>query len=209
MASWSGNIRVMYEGIKQASGKPTKRSALLKSKTEDVIKDRNKQMSRWVEHYLDIYSRENSVAQEALHSIKDLPVLEELDSEPTLEKLCKAIDALASGKALVRTAFTQKLSNAANLHYWSHFAKSCVCDGEKARCPRTCVMPRSLPCTKIRVITATATTTEASPCLLRGLCQSGFSQTPGPRKAHLHRIPVRLQNQEIHSGHILLHSTAP
>ena len=46
-------------------------------------------MSRWVEHYLDIYSRENY----------DLPDLKELDSEPTLEELSKAIDALASGKA--------------------------------------------------------------------------------------------------------------
>ena len=54
MASWSGNIRVMYEGIKQGTGKPTKRSVLLKSKTGDVIKDRHKQMSRWVEHYLDL-----------------------------------------------------------------------------------------------------------------------------------------------------------
>ena len=26
MASWSGNIRLMYEGIKQATGKPTKRA---------------------------------------------------------------------------------------------------------------------------------------------------------------------------------------
>ena len=50
-------------------------------------------------HYLDIYSRENSVTQEALDSIEDLPVLEELDSEPTLEELSKAINALASGKA--------------------------------------------------------------------------------------------------------------
>ena len=46
--AWSGNIRLMYEGIKQATGKPTKRSASLKFKTRDVIKDRDKQMSRWV-----------------------------------------------------------------------------------------------------------------------------------------------------------------
>ena len=56
-------------------------------------------MSRWVEHYLDINSRENCVTQEAPDSIEDLPVLEELDSKTTLEKLSKAIDALASGKA--------------------------------------------------------------------------------------------------------------
>ena len=56
-------------------------------------------MGRWVEHYLDLYSRENCVTQEALDSIEDLPVLEELDTEPTLEELSKAIDALSCGKA--------------------------------------------------------------------------------------------------------------
>ena len=98
-ASDSGNIRGMYEGIKQATGKLTKKTAPLKSKTGEVITDRDKQMGRWVEHYLEIYSRENSVTQEALDAIEELPVLEELDCEPTKEELSKAIDALACGKA--------------------------------------------------------------------------------------------------------------
>ena len=208
MASWSGNIGLMYEGIKQATGKPTKRSAPLKSKTGDVIKVRDKQMSRWVEHYLDIYSRENSVTQEVLGSIEDLPVLEELDSEPTPQELSKAIDALASGKAPGEDGIPPEVIKCGN--YWSYFTKSCVCAGEKARCPKTCAMPRSLPCTKIRVIAATATTTEASPCSasLARCSQECSRHTPGPRRAHLPRIPVRLQKQEIHSGHDLLHSTA-
>ena len=99
LASDSGNIRGMYEDIKQASGKPTKKTAPLKSKTGEVITDRDKQMGRWVEHYLELYARENSVTQEALDTIEELPVLEELDSEPTMEKLSKAIDALACGRA--------------------------------------------------------------------------------------------------------------
>ena len=86
----------------------------------------------------------------------------------TLSPLCRSSAKPSTPcrvvKTLVRTAFLQKLSNAANLHYWSHFKNSCVCGGEKARCPRTCEMPRSLPCTRIRVIAATATTTEVSPC---------------------------------------------
>ena len=98
-ASDTGNVRAMYEGIKQATGKPKKKSAPLKSKTGEIITDRGKQMGRWVEHYLDLYSRENCVTQEALDGIEDLPVLEELDTEPTLEELSKAIDALACGKA--------------------------------------------------------------------------------------------------------------
>ena len=56
-------------------------------------------MGRWVEHYLELYSRENSVTQEALDAIEELPVLEELDSEPTMEEIGKAIDALACGRA--------------------------------------------------------------------------------------------------------------
>ena len=75
------------------------KSAPLKSKTGEIITDRGKQMSRWVEHYLDLYSRENCVTQEALGGIEDLPVLEELDTEPTLDELNKAIDALSCGKA--------------------------------------------------------------------------------------------------------------
>jgi len=98
-ASDSGNIRGMYEGIKQATGKPTKKTAPLKSKTGEVITDRDKQMGRWVEHYLELYARENSVTQDALDAIEELPILEELDSEPTMEELSKAIDALACGKA--------------------------------------------------------------------------------------------------------------
>ena len=46
-------------------------------------------MSRWVEHYLDIYCRENFITLEALDSI-----------DPTLQELSKAIDALESGKPL-------------------------------------------------------------------------------------------------------------
>lgn len=56
-ASNTGNIRKMYEGIKQATGKSTKKPASIESKTGEVITDRAKQMERWVEHYLDVYMR--------------------------------------------------------------------------------------------------------------------------------------------------------
>jgi len=46
-------------------------------------------MERWVEHYLELYSTENTVSEEALSSIPFLPVLEELDTEPTVEELEK------------------------------------------------------------------------------------------------------------------------
>ena len=56
-------------------------------------------MERWVQHYSELYSRENVVTEEALNNTKCLPVLEELDSKPTLAEIKAALDSLASSKA--------------------------------------------------------------------------------------------------------------
>ena len=52
-----------------------------------------------MKHYSDLYSRKNTVAPSALDAIECMPVLEELDTEPTMDELSKAIDSLAAGKA--------------------------------------------------------------------------------------------------------------
>ena len=98
-ASNTGNARGMYEGIKQATGPNMKKIAPLKSKTGEIITDRKKQMERWVEHYLELYSTENTVSEEALNSIQLMPIMVELDSEPTASEIEKAINGLANGKA--------------------------------------------------------------------------------------------------------------
>ena len=98
-ASAKGDIRAMYDGIKWATGPTTKKSAHLKSKEGDVIKDKNSQMDRWVEHYLELYSTNNSVSRNVLDNIQQLPALTELDDEPSLEELSAAIRALKCGKA--------------------------------------------------------------------------------------------------------------
>ena len=56
-------------------------------------------MDRWVEHYLELYSTENMVSVDAIYSNPVLSVMEELDVEPTMDELEKAIDALSTGKA--------------------------------------------------------------------------------------------------------------
>ena len=67
--------------------------------TGEVITDQGWQMERWVEHYSDLYSRENTVTPSALGTIKCMPIMEELDAEPTMDELSKVIDSLATGKA--------------------------------------------------------------------------------------------------------------
>ena len=56
-------------------------------------------MECWVEHYTELYARENVVTEDALNAIECLPELEELDREPTIDELSEALDSLASGKA--------------------------------------------------------------------------------------------------------------
>ena len=52
-----------------------------------------------MEHYSDLYSRQNVVTSAALDATECQPTMEELDTEPTVEELSKAIDSLAAGKA--------------------------------------------------------------------------------------------------------------
>ena len=98
-AATTGNIRGMYEGIRMAMGPVQNKTAPLKSTTGEVITDKGKQMARWVEHYTNLYSKQNVVTTTALDAIECLPVMQELDTEPTVEELSNAIDRLASGKA--------------------------------------------------------------------------------------------------------------
>ena len=88
----------MYDGIQKSLGPTRKKTAPLKSTTGELIQDRAKQMECWVQHYSELYSRENVITEEALNTIKCLPLLEELDSDATLEELNPGLDSLASGK---------------------------------------------------------------------------------------------------------------
>ena len=98
-AADTGNTGSMYAGIKQATGPTTTKSVPLKTKSGEPITDQRQQMERWVEHYLELYSTQNVVSDTALSAIQELPVLDELDTEPTVEELSKAIDCLSTGKA--------------------------------------------------------------------------------------------------------------
>ena len=78
----------------ELTGPTIKKTAPLKTKLGEVINDYNKNMERWEEHYLDLYSTENTITDEALDTIKSLSVMTELDTEQTEDDLSKAIDSL-------------------------------------------------------------------------------------------------------------------
>ena len=98
-AAITGNIRGLYEGIKTAMGPTQNKTAPLKSTTGEVITDKGQQMERWVEHYSELYSRQNVVTTSALDGIKCLNDMGEFDNEPIIDELSKAINTLSSRKA--------------------------------------------------------------------------------------------------------------
>ena len=57
-------------------------------------------MEIWVEHYSDLYVRENTVSPAALEAIECLYTMDESASDPSVEEFSKATDSLVSGKAL-------------------------------------------------------------------------------------------------------------
>ena len=63
LAANTVNIRGMYYGIKKAVGPVQKMASSKKSSTEEILTDSNEQMKRWVEHYSNLYSRQNNVSQ--------------------------------------------------------------------------------------------------------------------------------------------------
>ena len=99
LAADNGNTRGMYAGIKKVFGPTIKKTLQLKASTGEVITDKKLQMERWIEHYQELYSREIEVNEATIESIESLPVMEDLDSEPSLEELKKAVNFLSSGKA--------------------------------------------------------------------------------------------------------------
>ena len=97
-AADTGIVKGMYNGIKKATG-PSIKKVPLKSKSGEAITDQAKQLDKWVEHYSELYSRENVVHQSALDAIGHLPLMPELDEVPSTKELSKAIGRLPSGKA--------------------------------------------------------------------------------------------------------------
>ncbi|XP_076469990.1 uncharacterized protein LOC143300280 [Babylonia areolata] len=93
------NIRGMYDGVKKAFSPCINKIAPLKPASGNMITDQSKQVERWAEHYQELCSRENIVADTAAESTANLPVMEELDIPPSEEELGKVIDSLACGKA--------------------------------------------------------------------------------------------------------------
>ena len=113
------------------------RTASLKSATGDAIKEKSKQMERWVQHYSELYSRMNVVSEEALMTMESLSIMDELDSEPTLEEINQALDHLSFGKAPGMMAYSLKSLSVQKEHSSRNYMRYFANAREKVRFHRT------------------------------------------------------------------------
>ena len=129
-----GNVRGMYDGIKKAVGPTVRKMAPLKSISGEMLTDRDKQMERWVEHYSELYSRETVVTNAALNAIRDLPMMEELDNESTIEDLSKVTDSLSCGTAPGCDSIPPEVIKCAKPALLQHLHQLlCLCWNEKTK----------------------------------------------------------------------------
>ena len=64
-----------------------------------LIKEKDKILRRWAEHFDSVLNRLSSINDEAIARLPQVPVNTSLDSVPNVEEVWKAIRQLSSGKA--------------------------------------------------------------------------------------------------------------
>ena len=85
----------MYDGIRKAVGPTIKLTSPLQSATGEILHSRDEQLSRWFQHFSLLYSKQHVVTDAALQHMEGLPTMDDLDNEPAVEELSKAITAMA------------------------------------------------------------------------------------------------------------------
>ena len=106
-------------------------------------------MERWVEHYSELYSRENIITDKALSVTECLPIMQELDAESTIGPLKKTLNCLFQERHQGKKASHQRLRSSALNPYSQDFMQSSASAGGRVKSHGTCNIKisvvRSLP----------------------------------------------------------------
>ena len=111
-----------------------------------------------MEHYLELYSTENTVSEEAPKSIQLMSIMVELDSEPTASEIEKAINGLANGQAPGNDAIPSEVIKQGYQSYFPIYMNFFRSAGEKVKYLKICVIPRLSHYSRIKVIAMIVTT---------------------------------------------------
>ena len=93
-----GDIRTVHKKIRCAVGPQASKLAPITSSTGELLLDNHQQLNRWVEHYSTLYSEKKKHLEEGL-ALLTLPLMADLDAEPSMGDLEKATKELSVGKS--------------------------------------------------------------------------------------------------------------
>lgn len=95
----TGNLRGVYRGIKEAIGPKPRKMAPLLDLDGNTLTDPSQQMSRWVQHFRDLYSSKAPVNLDVINSLPRLSVLADLDIPPSVDEVTRAVKQMNCNKA--------------------------------------------------------------------------------------------------------------
>ena len=93
------NTAAFYQGLKAVYGPATKHtSPLLSSDGKTLLREDEKILDRWVEHFSDVLNRPSSVNNDVINSIRQREQIFEIDDPPTVAETKAAMKKLCRGK---------------------------------------------------------------------------------------------------------------
>ena len=95
----TGDLHGIYQGIKEAIGPTSKKTATLLSEDGRPISDPGKQLDRWADHFSTLYNKDVPVKLQAINALPLIPTLHELDAVIPLGAVKVAIKLIENNKA--------------------------------------------------------------------------------------------------------------
>jgi hypothetical protein len=100
--SYADNHRMkeFYSAVKEIYGPQTSGSApIYDAEGSTLLTDKKMILQRWAEHFEAVLNRPSEINQDAINRLPQVPPRDELDRQPSLQELVKAIKQLSNGKA--------------------------------------------------------------------------------------------------------------
>ncbi|GFN82466.1 hypothetical protein PoB_000897200 [Plakobranchus ocellatus] len=132
-----GDYRSFYEALKAVYGPSHQvQSPLRSSDGLDLLTDSTSILTRWSEHFQNLFSANRTVQDTAMDRIPQLPLRDELDEIPSLEETIEAISQLKSRKAAGVDSIPPEIwkDGGPTLHIALH--NLLVCCWEKGKLPQ-------------------------------------------------------------------------
>ena len=131
----AGDFIVFYDALKAVYG-PTHqaRSSLRSADGRALLKDKTFILSRWSEHFQELFSADRVVQDSALLRIPQLPVKVKLDELPSMQELVKAIEQMK--KAAEVDGIPPELWKSGGPALHNKLYELLVCCWERGKLPR-------------------------------------------------------------------------